>query len=130
FLGEWNSTKQQRKFVKFDDKVFGYPRVIAKAKGLPVIDLSAFKPAHRIIQDGKDLRDAITHPSAQYDPVDHIQKKLELFTGLKLPELEALYNDIVEYIQFVETAIGYDPKESVPWLYDDHGFKIATTETL
>ena len=39
FLGEWNSNKKQRRFVKFDDKVFGYPRLISKVKGLPEVDL-------------------------------------------------------------------------------------------
>ena len=53
---------KQRKFVKFDDKVFGYPRLIAKVKGLPMVDLSGLKPAQRIIQDGKELRDAIGIP--------------------------------------------------------------------
>jgi hypothetical protein len=130
FLGEWNSTKKQRKFVKFDDKVFGYPRVIAKVKGLPVVDLSGFKPAHRIIVDGKDLRDAITHPSSQYDVTDRTQKKMTLFAGLKLPEMEALYKDICAYVELVEKAIGYDPKESVPWLYDEFGFRDAKEETL
>jgi len=130
FLGEWNSAKKQRKFVKFDDKVFGYPRVIAKVKGLPTVDLSGFKPAHRIIKDGKELRDAITHPSAQYDPDDHTQKKMTLLAGLKLPEMEALYQDICEYVRFVEKAIGYDPKESVPWLFDEFGFRDAKAETL
>jgi hypothetical protein len=124
-LGEWDSTKKQRKFVKFDDKVFGYPRLIAKVKGLPAVDLSGFKPAHRIIKDGKELRDAITHPSSQYDPDDRTQKKMTLFAGLKLPEMEALYNDICEYVTFVEKAIGYEPKESVPWLYDEYGFRDA-----
>jgi hypothetical protein len=130
FLGEWNSTKKQRKFVKFDDKVFGYPRLIAKVKGLPTVDLSGFKPAHRIIKDGKDLRDAITHPSSQYDPDDRTQKKMTLFAGLKLPELESLYNNISEYVAFVEKAIGYDPKESVPWLFEEFGFRDAKAETL
>jgi len=130
FLGEWNSAKKQRKFVKFDDKVFGYPRVIAKAKGLPTVDLSGFQPAHRIIQDGKELRDAITHPSAQYDPHDRTQKKMTLLAGLKLPEMEALYQDICAYVQFVEEVIGYEPKESVPWLFDEYGFRDAKAETL
>jgi hypothetical protein len=130
FLGEWNSKKKQRKFVKFDDKVFGYPRLIAKVKGLPEVDLSAFKPAHRIIDDGKDLRDAITHPSSQYDPDDRTQKKMTRFAGLKLPEMESLYTDICEYVEFVEKGIGYDPKESVPWLYDEFGFRDAKAETL
>jgi hypothetical protein len=39
FLGEWNSAKKQRKFVKFDDKGFGYPRVITRVKGRPTVDL-------------------------------------------------------------------------------------------
>jgi hypothetical protein len=130
FLGEWNSTKKQRKFVKFDDKVFGYPRAIARVKGRPTVDLSAFKPAHRIIKDGKEVRDAITHPSAQYDPDDHTQKKMTLLAGLKLPEMESLYKDICEYVKFVEEAIGYDPRESVPWLFDEFGFRDAKAETL
>jgi hypothetical protein len=130
FLGEWNSTKKMRKYMKFDDKVFGYPRVIAKAKSLPEVDLSAFKPAHRIIKDGKEVRDAITHPSSQYDVDDGSHKKVLLFAGLRLPELEALYADIHEYVAFVEKAIGCDPKESVPWLFSDAGFKDARAETF
>jgi hypothetical protein len=130
FLGEWNSRNKQRKFVKFDDKVFGYPRVTAKVKGLPEVDLSAFRPAHRIIKDGKEIRDAITHPSAQYDPYDRTQKKMTLLAGLRLPEMEALYSDMCAYVEFVEKAIGYDPKESVPWLYDENGFRDARAETL
>ena len=94
------------------------------------MDLSGFKPAHRIINDGKDLRDAITHPSAQFDPDDRTQKKMTLFAGLKLTEMEALYKDICAYVEFVERAIGYDPEESVPWLYDEYGFRDATSETL
>jgi|SRR5579872_6100749 len=130
FLGEWNSTKKQRKFVKFDDKVFGYPRLVAKVRGLPALDLSGFKPAHRLIRDGKEIRDAITHPSAQYDVDDWTQKKMTLFAGLKLPEIEALYIDICAYVEFVEKGIGYDPRESVPWLYDEFGFRDAKAETL
>jgi hypothetical protein len=130
FLGEWNSAKNQRKFVKFDDKVFGYPRVIAKVKGLPEADLSGFKPAHRIIKDGKEIRDAITHPSAQYDPEDRTQKKMTLLAGLRLVEMEALYQDMCAYVEFVEKAIGYDTKQSVPWLYDEYGFRDAKAETL
>jgi hypothetical protein len=130
FLGEWNSTKKQRKFVKFDDRVFRYPKVIAKVKGLPQVDLSAFKPAHRIIKDGKEIRDAITHPSAQYDPDDHTQKKMTLLAGLKLPGMESLYEDICDYVKFVEERIGYDPKQSVPWLFDEFGFTDAEAETL
>jgi len=30
----------------------------------------------------------------------------------------------------VEEAIGYEPKESVPWLFDEYGFRDAKAETL
>ena len=54
---------------------------------------------------------------------------MTLLAGLKLTEMEALYSDICEYVMFVEKAIGYDPKESVPWLYDEYGFRDAKAET-
>jgi hypothetical protein len=129
FLGEWNSAKKQRKFVKFDDKVFGYPRLIAKIAGREA-DLSGFKPAHRIIKDGKDIRDAITHPSAQNDPDLLTPKKLTLLAGLRLPEMESLYTDICEYVRFVEERIGNDPRLSAPWLFDDFGFIEAKNEII
>ena len=129
FLGEWNSAKKQRKFVRFDDKVFGYPKLVARIAGRE-IDLSGFKPAHRIIKDGKDIRDAITHPSAQYDPELLTQKKLTLLAGLRLPEMESLYADICEYVKFVEEGIGNDPGQSAPWLFDDFGFTEAKNETI
>ena len=72
----------------------------------------------------------MTHPSAQYGPYDHTQKKMTLLAGLKTPEMEALYKDIREYVNFVESAIGYDPKESVPWLFDEFGFADARAENL
>lgn len=130
FLAEWNSVKGQRKFVKFEDKVFRYPRLIAKVTGHDELDLSGFRPAHRIVQDGKNIRDAITHPSSHFDPADRTQKKMTLLAGLRLPELEALYKDIGEYVEYVERGIGHDPKASTPWLYEDYGFTNAQAETL
>ena len=50
---------------------------------------------------------------------------MTLFAGLKLPEMETLYKDIFAYVEFVEKSIGYDSKESVPWLYDEFGFRDA-----
>jgi hypothetical protein len=38
---------------------------------------------------------------------------------------ESLYEDICAYVTFVEEAIGNEVKESAPWLFDDHGFKLA-----
>jgi len=128
-LGEWNSAKKRRKFVAFDDKVLKYPRVAAKMAGRE-IDLSAFQPAQRIISEGKDTRDAITHPSAQYDPELQVQKKLTLLAGLTLPALESLYADMCEYVRFVEEGTGNNTAESVPWLFDERGFISGREETI
>jgi hypothetical protein len=124
FLAEWDSVKNRRRFTQFDQKMFRYPSMIAKHRGRTV-DLSGFQPAHRIVQNGKEIRDAITHPSAQFDPITREQKKLSLVVGLDLSDVEGIYKDVCDYVQFIESSIGNDVAESAPWLFDDHGFKIA-----
>jgi hypothetical protein len=129
FLGEWDSTKKRRKFVSFDQKVFRYPVVVANAVGRQ-LDLSGLRPAHRIVQDGKEVRDAITHPSAHFDPTTRDQKKMALLAGLTLTGMESLYQDISEYVLFVERGIGHDANQSATWLFDDNGFKLAKAEAV
>lgn len=128
-LAEWNSQKKRRRFVAFDQKVFRYPVLVARAEGKE-IDLSGLQQAHRIVQDGKEVRDAITHPSAHYDPEVHEQKKITLLAGLTLPELESLYRDICDYVRFVEEGIGHEATRSVPWLFDEFGFAYGRDETI
>lgn len=129
FLAEWDSAKDRRRFVQFDQKVFRYPAIVAKHRGLTV-DLSGFQPARRIVQSGKEIRDAITHPSAQFDPVTREQKKLLLVVGLDLSHVEAIYKDVCDYVRFIETGIGHDVAQSAPWLFDGHGFKVAKDESV
>jgi hypothetical protein len=43
---------------------------------------------------------------------------------------ESLYENVREYVKFTGEAIGYDPRESVPWLFDEFGFSNAKAETL
>jgi hypothetical protein len=128
-LAEWDSQKKRQRFVSFDQKVFKYPAVVARAEGRQ-IDLSGLKAAHRIIRDGKEVRDAITHPSAHYDPVLREQKKVTLLAGLTVPELESLYQDVVAYVRFVEEGIGHDAAQSIPWLFDDLGFATGRDEAI
>lgn len=128
-LAEWDSDQKRRRFVAFDQKVFRYPVVVARVEGHD-IDLSGFKQAHRIVRDGKELRDAITHPSAQYDPQLHEQKKITLLAGLTLPDLESLYRDIRDYVRFVEEGIGHVVEQSAPWLFDEYGFALGQQETI
>jgi hypothetical protein len=128
-LAEWDSERKRRRFVSFDQKVFKYPVVVAKSLGRH-LDLSGFQHAHRIVLYGKEIRDAITHPSAHFDPVSREQKKMELFASLTLPAMESIYKDVFEYVQYVENALGNDPTQSATWLFDDYGFVLAKDEAL
>ena len=103
--------------------------MVARAEGRE-IDLSGFRQAHRIVQDGKDVRDAITHPSAHYDPELRQQRKITLLAGLTLPALESLYQDVHDYVRFVEEGIGHQVEQSVPWLSDEYGFALGRNEAI
>jgi hypothetical protein len=127
-LSEWNSEARRTRFVAFDQKVFRYPVICARAEGREV-DLSGFRQAHRIVQNGKELRDAITHPSAHYNAGGE-QQKVTLLAGLTLPALESLYRDICDYVRFVEEGIGHDVTQSAPWLFDELGFQYGRDDTI
>jgi hypothetical protein len=129
FLAEWDSQKKRRRFVDFDQKVFKYPTLVARAEGRQ-IDLSGMQAAHRIIRNGKEVRDALTHPSAHNDPDVHEQKKVTLLAGLTLPALESLYQDMLAYVRFVEGGIGHDPEKSIPWLFNDFGLITGRDEAI
>jgi hypothetical protein len=115
--------------VDFDQKVFKYPTLVARAEGRQ-IDLSGMQAAHRIIRNGKEVRDALTHPSAHNDPDVHEQKKVTLLAGLTLPALESLYQDMLAYVRFVEGGIGHDPEKSIPWLFNDFGLITGRDEAI
>lgn len=127
-LSEWNSEAKRTRFVPFDQKVFRYPVICARAEGRE-IDLSGFQQAHRIVQNGKEVRDAITHPSAHYNAGGE-QKKVTLLAGLTVAALESLYSDICDYVRHVEEGVGHEVPQSVPWLFDDLGFQYGRDETI
>jgi hypothetical protein len=37
---------------------------------------------------------------------------------------------MVAYVRFVEEGIGHDPQKSIPWLFDDFGFKTGQNEAI
>ena len=66
-LAEWNSKKRRRAFVTFERKMREYPSVASKAIGR-TFDASDLECLEFIVEVGKSLRDAITHPSPFIDP--------------------------------------------------------------
>jgi hypothetical protein len=114
-LAEWDSAKKQRRFVAFERKVFRYPVMIGKAKG-KVVDLSGCKSAHLLAGQGKELRDALTHPSPYRDPKTGEPRKTTLVAGLRLEFVEPVFAAAKDYVITVEKALGGDPALTVPWL--------------
>jgi len=37
---------------------------------------------------------------------------------------------VVAYVRFVEEGIGHDTAQSIPWLFDDFGFKSGKNEAI
>ena len=88
-LAEWDSGKKRRAFVAFDRKLRAYPVIAAKATG-HVLDPSDWECAGFIVEIGKSLRDAITHPSPFVDPKTKRKEKTFWMVGINLDIVERL----------------------------------------
>ncbi len=96
-LSEWNSAEKRTKYVAFKKKLFSYPVIVAKMKGIQ-LDLSGCQFAHDLAGYGKSVRDALTYPSYYVDPKSGSQKKLLFVAGINLALAEQLFAAAQEYI--------------------------------
>jgi len=117
-LAEWDSDKKKRRFVDFREKVFKYPVVVGRQLGSKV-DLSGCKAAHQLIEFAKEFRDALVHPSPFIDPKTKEHTKFLIATGANRAIAEQIFKTAVEYAEFVEKALGNEPRLSAPWLFKD-----------
>ena len=117
-LAEWNSGKARRAFVSFERKLREYPRIAVRAKR-GVIDLSDWACVGFIVETGKSLRDAITHPSPFVDPKTKRKEKTFWMAGINLEIVERLVHSAREYMVAVESALTGNPQRSAPWLFQD-----------
>jgi len=123
-LGEWSSEKKRHANVDFRSKVFRYPVIVGRTRGLKV-DLSGCKPAHALIDYAKDFRDALVHPSPFIDPKTGQQSKFLIQVGVNARIAGMVLADAVAYAEAVEKAIGNDPMQSAPWLFEKAELKGA-----
>jgi hypothetical protein len=115
-LLEWDRKKARQAFVSFEKKLFKYPLIFGNCLKLKV-DLSACKAAHFLASDGKELRDALTHPSPHLDRADRTFRKITLVTTVSFDALEAIFEAAKEYTLTIERALFGLPEETVPWLF-------------
>jgi hypothetical protein len=126
-LVEWDSSKKKQRFVDFREKVFRYPVILGRLRGRK-IDLSGCKPAHQLVGQAKEFRDALVHPSPFVDPKTKEFKKFQVATGANRRIAEEILRSALEYAEFVERALGNDPNLSVPWLHKDGGAERETSD--
>jgi hypothetical protein len=117
-LAEWDSDKKRQRFVDFREKVFKYPVIVGHLRGCKV-DLSGCKPAHELVGLAKEFRDALVHPSPFVDVKTKEFKKFQIGASTNRKIAQEVFRLAVAYAEFVENAIGNDPKLSAPWLYND-----------
>lgn len=114
-LAEWDSNKKLRRFVAFETKVYEYPKIVGRMLGMR-IDLSKSKEARFLVKEGKQMRDALTHPSPYADPHTGKFEKMSLVAGIDLPFSKTLFNSAKEYVLTVEKELGRDHQKTMPWL--------------
>lgn len=116
-LAEWSSKKKRRSFVQFERKLHEYPSIVARTLGRS-LDMSASEAAKLLSGYGKDVRDALTHPSSFINPATRTQTKIWHVASLNLDATELILQKVREYILAVESGLGRRPEKTVPWLFE------------
>jgi hypothetical protein len=73
--------------------------------------------AHDLAGYGKDVRDALTHPSYYVDPKTKFQEKLVFVTGVNLALVEQILAAAQEYVVFVEGTLEKIQNKSLPGFF-------------
>ena len=115
-LAEWNSKDKRRQFTPFEKKLKRYPPIAARALGCDV-DLSKWECVSLIVNVGKQLRDAVTHPSPFIDPTTKGHERIIWIAGINLDVVEQLIRAARDYMVAVQEALPMGPvDQSAPWL--------------
>jgi len=117
-LAEWDSRTRSRRFVGFEKKMFEYPAIAARKSGRG-FDGRKAKSSKILLDYGKKLRDAITHPSPYVDPHSGYQEKTSLIATINLALVEKLFESAKEYVVAVEDGLGRDPGKTIPWIFKE-----------
>lgn len=74
YLTEWDSARHSARYVSFRNKLLHYPRIILGLPSPPIQENNC-PEAKYILQEVKDLRDAIVHANPRPDPLTHANTK-------------------------------------------------------
>jgi hypothetical protein len=114
-LCEWDSERKRERFVSFNTKAQKYPVLCAKYQGNEI----TFAPdadMNYLTNEGKELRDALTHPSPYRNHDSNNPSKSQLIMGLTSDQIKRLLGAATAYVYRVEITLRRDPSQSIPWL--------------
>lgn len=117
-LAEWNTNKNRIQYVRFENKLFAYPHVVARVHGRE-LNVSGLDAARKLAEEGKQIRDALTHPSPYVNPKSGEHRKIFWVTGVGLEAAKQLFNAAKEYALAVEKGVGRDPEKTIPWIFEE-----------
>ena len=75
-----------------------------------------------LLDEGKALRDSLTHPSPYINYEKSDPSKMARFLMINAEQAKLLFISAILYVRRTEMALGRDIAKTVPWLY--HFFKV------
>lgn len=114
-LAEWDSKNKCQRFVSFERKLRDYPAICGKYLHKK-IDLRADPDFSFLTNEGKLLRDSLTHPSPYVNFDTNDPGKIARIITIQPDQVRQLLESTVSYVRKIEEALGRDPGLSTPWL--------------
>ncbi|MFH1124173.1 MAG: hypothetical protein V1758_11010, partial [Pseudomonadota bacterium] len=114
-LAERDSKNRRTRFVSFERKLKEYPVICGKYQGQK-IDLQRDENVECLINEGKDLRDGLTHPSPFLSPNNLTLDKVLANIAIKPDQVKKVFRAAGKYVWKVEEVLGHEPKKTTPWL--------------
>ncbi len=117
-LGEWDSRTKRTRYTSFERKLREYPKICSKYAQREV-NLDADENIAYLLGEGKQLRDALTHPAPFVNSQSANPTKMQIIGRITPEQIQRLLFASVGYVLKVEIALGHDVSMSVPWLKID-----------
>ncbi len=115
-LAEWDSRNRRTRFVSFEQKLKEYPAIYCKYLERKV-DRQRNENVEFLINEGKELRDGLTHPSPFVNPKNLTLEKVRANIAIVPDQVKRVLIAAGKYILEVEEMLGRETKKSTPWLH-------------
>lgn len=115
-LAEWDSKNRRTRFVSFEQKLKEYPAICGKYLERKV-DLQRNENVEFLINEGKELRDGLTHPSPFVNPKTLTLEKVRANIAIAPDQVKKVLRAAGSYVLKVEEMLGRETKKTTPWLH-------------